>query len=382
MLNVTRYRIYPTKDIQDKIFHQFSICTELRNHCLDTGNFNVREIPKLKVDHPELKDVHSVVLQNIVFQIKDNIKALSRTKAKGRKIGRLRYKLVRSLNYEQTGYKIVGNKLTLSKIGDIRIVITRPVYGVIKQIILKFTRTHQWFVSVISRDEVETPEAIGLRTVGIDMNLVNFSTDSDNKVFDHPHNVRKAAKQLGRAQRKLSKKVKGSRNKKKQRLKVAIIHEAVQNRRDDFLHKWSNFYVKNYDRIAVEKLDIKQMIEKRKPRAFNRSTLDAAWGRARTFLTYKAERAGCQVVAVDPSYTSQDCFKCGTRVPKDLAMRIHECPNCGYTENRDLNAAFNIRKRAFNVGWETPESTLTEIEPLGQQYVGLSSVNEVRIPYL
>lgn len=369
MINVTRYRIYPNKAVQDTIFRQFVICTDLRNHCLDTQCFNVRILPGAKESCPELKEVHSIVLQNMVFQIRDNLKALSKLKSGGRKVGRLRHKPVRSIVYEQTGYKIIDNKIVLSKIGEIPIVISRPVPGVIKQVVLKFTRTHKWFVSVISRVEDESVERAGGRTVGIDMNLVNFSKDTDDNEFAHPHNVKKASEQLGRAQRKMSKKVKGSRNRRKQRLRVARIHETVENRRDAFLHKWSNYYIQNYDRIAVEKLNIKEMLEQQKPhgmtrktkRGMNRNTLDAAWGKARMFLTYKAERAGCQFVAVDPAYTTQDCFRCGNRVPKDETERIHHCPVCGYTENRDLNAAFNIRKRAFGIGWGTPESTLMEI---------------------
>jgi len=281
--------------------------------------------------------------------------------SKGRRVGKLRHKPVRSLIYEQSGYKIVGSTLTLSKIGEMPVIITRPVPGVIKQIILKFTRTHKWFVSVISRTDDKPVKGLSERTVGINMNLVNFSTDTGGKVFKHPHNVRKAARQLGRAQKKLSRKVKGSHNRKKQRVKVARIHETVENRRNDFLHKWSNYYVENYDKIAVEKLNIKDMLKKRKSRGMNRNTFDAAWGKARTFLTYKAERAGCQFVAVNPVYTTQDCFRCGTRVPKTLSDRMHICPVCGYTENRDLNAAFNIRKKAFSLGWGTPEYKPVEI---------------------
>jgi putative transposase len=355
--------------MQDKIFRQFTICTDLRNRCLDIRDFNVRQLPGLKETQPKLKEVHSVVLQNLLFQVRDNIKALAKLKSKGKKTGRLRHKPVRSLIYEQTGYKIVGNKITFSKIGTMPVDISRPVPGVIKQVILKFTRAHKWTISVISRTGDDPVVRTGDQAVGIDMNLVNFSTDTDGKVFAHPHNVRKVRVQLGRAQRKLSKKVKGSHNRKKQSFKVAKIHETVRNRRDDFLHKWSNYYVENYDKIAVEKLNIKNMMEQRRPRGMSRkvfrgkrrNTLDAAWGKAREFLTYKAERAGCQVVAVEPAYTTQDCFRCGTRVPKDETERTHRCPVCGYTENRDLNAAFNIRKRAFGIGWGTPESTLTEI---------------------
>lgn len=374
MIYVTKYRIYPSREVADTIFKQFNICTDLRNHCLDTHRFDVRMIPELREEHPELKEVHSVVLQNMIFQIKDNIKALSKVKSKGKRVGKLRHRPVRTLIYEQTGYKIIDSKkLVLSKIGEIPIVISRPVIGDIKQVVVKFNRsTHKWSASVISR----TPDENGIRdekrTIGIDMNLTSFSHDSDGKIFKHPHNVRKASQQLGRAQRKLSKKKKGSNNRRKERVKVALIYKKVENCRDDFLHKWSNYYVKNYDRIAVEKLNIKKMLEENPKniprwikRGMNRNTLDAAWGKARTFVTYKAERAGCQIVAIDPSYSTQDCFKCDTRVPKELSERIHKCPTCGYTVNRDLNAAFNIRKKAFAVGWGTPESTLTEIGTSG-----------------
>jgi len=370
MIHVTKYRIYPNREVADTIFKHFNICTDLRNHCLDTQCFDVRVIPELKKEHPELKDVHSVVLQNIIFQIKDNIKALSKIKSKGRKVGRLRHKPVRTLIYEQTGYKILNSKkLVLSKIGEIPIVISRPVIGDIKQIVVKFNRsTHKWSASVISRTPEENGVRGGERTVGIDMNLTVFSVDSDGKIFNHPHNVKKASRQLGRAQRKLSRKKKGSNNRRKQKIKIALIHERVENCRDDFLHKWSNYYVKNYDRIAVEKLNIKTMLEENPKnipcwikRGMNRNILDASWGKARTFATYKAERAGCQFVAIDPMYSTQDCSRCGYRVPKALSDRTHSCPACRYEVNRDLNASFNIKKKAFPVGWDTPKLTPVEI---------------------
>jgi putative transposase len=337
---------------------------------LDTGNFDVRRLPFLKKEQPELKEVHSVVLQNMLFQIRDNIKTLAKLKKKGFHVGRLRHKPVRSIIYEQTGYKLSANQLTLSKIGDIRISVSRSVPGEIKQIVLKFTKTHKWFVSVISRTPDESVKCEDARLVGIDMNLIVFSHDSDNHTEPHPHNVRNAMRQLGRAQRKMSRKVKGSRNRKKQRLKVASIHETVQNRRDDFLHKWSTKYIfqSNYSGIAVEKLNIKDMVEankdirdKKMRRGKNRNTFDAAWFKARTFLQYKAERAGIDFREVNPAYTSQTCSQCGHRQKMDESIRTYVCPECGLVLNRDLNAAINIRNRAFGVGLVTPEFKLVEI---------------------
>lgn len=114
--------------------------------------------------------------------------------------------------YEQSGFKLTGNHLWLSKIGEMRIELSRPVPGRIKQIVVKHTPAHKWFVAVIS-ETPDTPEpTTGTRAVGIDLNLENFSTDTEGTVFPHPHNVMKAAKRLRRAQRKLSRAADGSRN--------------------------------------------------------------------------------------------------------------------------------------------------------------------------
>jgi len=239
MRHVTRYRAYPSHAVEQRLFNGFARCTFVRNHCLDNNVFQDSLLPDLKKQHPELKEVQSHVLQKVVHRIVSSLRALRAMKAKGRKVGKLRKKWVHSMIYEQTGFKLTGNCLWLSKIGEMPIELSRPVPGRIKQIAIKHTPAHKWFVAIIS-ETPDTPEpTIGTRAVGIDLNLKNFSTDTDGVVFEHPHNVRKSAKRLRRAQRKLSRAVKGSRNRRKQRVRVARIHELVENRRDDFLHTWS-----------------------------------------------------------------------------------------------------------------------------------------------
>jgi len=359
MRHVTRYRIYPNKETEQRLFSAFDRCTYVRNWCLDHKIFKDSILPKLKQEHPELKEVHSKVLQNVVQQIGHNLTGLKKAKEKGRKVGKLRNKRVHSIIYEQSGFKINGDVLSLSKIGDIPIVISRPIIGKIKQIIVKHNKTHTWFVSVISETSDKPTKTNGTRCVGIDLNLDNFSTDTDGKVVNNPRKLRNSEKRLRRAQRTMSRKVKGSRNRRKQRLVLAKSHERVKNQRDDFLHKWSRYYVDNYDHIAMEDLNIGNMVSHHL-HGLNKSMYDAGWRRARYFITYKAESAGKYVYFVNPAYTSQDCFMCGTRVPKPLADRTHSCPECGYTAPRDFNAAQNILKRAC-VGWDTPELTLVEI---------------------
>mgnify|MGYP002348621829 FL=1 len=384
MRHVTRYRAYPSQKVAGRLFNGFTRCTFVRNWCLENNVFRDSCLPDLKKQYPELKDVQSHVLQKVIHRITHSLSALRAMKAKGRKVGKLRKKWVHSMEYDSTGFKLTGNRLWLSKIGELRIELSRPVPGRIKQIVVKHTPAHQWFVAVVS-ETPDTPEpTAGTRAVGIDLNLENFSTDTDGVVFPHPHNVRKSAKRLRRAQKKLSRAVKGSRNRRKQRVRVARIHEQVENRRNDFLHKWSRYYVDRYDHIALEHLNIRPMVESldAKLRGRSRSILDAAWYKAREFIRYKAANAGTYVHLVDPAYTTQDCFLCGHREKKDLAQRTHSCPVCGYTVPRDLNAAQNILKRAA-VGWGTPESTLVEIRTTTPPSPAVQvPVNEARISRL
>ncbi|MCE5339263.1 MAG: transposase [Methanomicrobiaceae archaeon] len=384
MRHVTRYRAYPSHPVEQRLFNGFARCSFVRHWCLETKVYRDSCLPKLKEEYPELKEVHSKVLQNVVQQIVHNLIALRGLKAKGRKAGKLRKKWLHSMIYEQSGFKLTGNRLWLSKIGEMRIELSRPVPGRIKQIVIKHTRAHKWFVAIIS-ETPDTPEpTTGTRAVGIDLNLENFSTDTDGVVFEHPHNVRKAAKRLRRAQRQLSRAVKGSGNRRKQRVKVARIHEKVENRRNDFLHKWSRYYVDNYDHIALEHLNIKPMVEslESKLRGRSKAILDAAWYKARAFIQYKAANAGTYVHIIEPAYTTQDCFICGYREKKDLSQRTHCCPVCGYTVPRDLNAAQNILKRA-SVGWGTPESTLVETGTATPPILAVQvPINETRISRL
>ena len=384
MRHVTRYRAYPSHPVEQRLFTGFARCTFVRNHCLDNNVFRDSLLPELKKQHPELKEVQSHVLQKVIHRIVSSLRALRAMKAKGRKVGKLRKKWVHSMEFDSTGFKLTGNRLWLSKIGELPIELSRPVPGRIKQIVIKHTPAHKWFVAIISETSDAPEPTAGTRAVGIDLNLENFSTDTDGVVFEHPHNVRKTAKRLRRAQKKLSRAVKGSRNRRKQRVRVARIHEQVENRRNDFLHKWSRYYVDRYDHIALEHLNIRPMVESldAKLRGRSRSILDAAWYKAREFIRYKAANAGTYVHLVDPAYTTQDCFLCGHREKKDLAQRTHCCPVCGYTVPRDLNAAQNILKRAA-VGWGTPESTLVEIRTTTPPSPAVQvPVNEARISRL
>ncbi|VVB61697.1 putative transposase [uncultured archaeon] len=384
MITVTRFKLYPNKETEDKLFSNLRICSFVYNWCLEHNIWNDSVLPQLKEVYPDVKEVHSIVLQNTVHQVRDNINALSKKKQKGQKVGRLRHKPRHSMIYEQTGFKMDGNMLRLSKIGAIPIIISRPIKGEIKQIIIKHNKTHNWFAIVVSRtNEIDDWFAFrktyrkpqSFKAVGIDLNVSNFSTDSDGLVIEHPKNVKRAGKKLRREQRKLSRRKKGSRNRNKQRRIVALVHEKIENRRNDFLHKVSRYYVNNYDLISLEDLSIAEMVQNGNS-GLSKAILDASWGKFDDYVLYKAENAGKLAVQVIAKGTTQDCSICGKTVPKDLSVRVHSCPYCGSVMPRDYNSSRNINLRGIEmVGWGT-------VKPSSLDMGRLNTLAEIRTSIL
>jgi len=165
MITVTRFKLYPNKEIEDKLFSNLRICSFVYNWCVDYNILDDSVLPQLKEMYPDVKEVHSKVLQNVVQQIRDNISGLSEKKKKGKKVGRLRHKPRHSMIYEQSGFKIDGDFLRLSKIGAIPIVVSRPVEEKVKQIIIKHNKTHNWFASIVSDNGKEPEKTEGKKAV-------------------------------------------------------------------------------------------------------------------------------------------------------------------------------------------------------------------------
>jgi transposase, IS605 OrfB family, central region len=316
-----------------------------------------------------LKDVYSKVLQYEVHRLFSNLRALVRLKKNGRKIGGLRFKgreWFKTITYNQSGFKIVLNgrrhqTLHLSKIGDIPIRMHRNLAGRIKQITIKRHRSEKWFACFTVKGEAKQARRKRIaKTVGIDLGVNHFAADSEGRFVEHPHFLNKTLKKLRREQRCLSRRKKLSKNRLKQRIKVARIHEKILNQRNDFLHKLSNSYIDRYDLIAVEDLNIKGLIGI----SFNaRNIADSSWSRFLQMLSYKAERAGKTVVRVEARGTTQKCSGCGMEVKKSLSTRMHRCPCCGLEIDRDYNAALNILKLGLEkLPQELRESTPVEME--------------------
>ncbi len=236
--------------------------------------------------------------------------------------------------------------VTLPGIGDIKIRLHRSLdWNNAKTVTVKHVSSGDWYVCIsVEMPLVPTLEPNGKNT-GVDVGLHKEATTSDGSYEDHPRFLKKSEEKLKEHQRKLSKKQKGSNGYKKQKQVLAREHEHVANQRQDFLHKLSLWLVFQYAFIAFEKLNIPGMV---KNPHLAKAILDAGWGTLIRFTAYKSVMLrGNEIVRVNPAYTSQDCSRCGARVPKTLAERMHICPVCGLEMCRDQNAARNQEFRAF-----------------------------------
>jgi len=347
-----KFRLYPSKATEGKLAEQLELCRWLYNRLLEELNAAKKAeqkltqkgtqhlIVELKKQKPELSDVYSKVLQMVNYQLWGNIRALASMKKKGRKIGKLRFKgkWFKTLNYNQSGFKLVGKKLHLSKVGEINVKLHRPLMGEVKGVVVKREPSGKWH-AIFQCENVAKPLPKVNKSVGIDVGLKHFLSDSDGRQLENPRLYEKTLKRVQMVQRELSRKKKGSKNRGKQKLKLAKLHEKLVNQRNDFLHKLSRFYVNNYDAIAVEDLNIIRMVRNRNLAG---KIHDASWGKFLQMLAYKAENAGRQLVRVNPRGTSQE-YRYGKL-------------------DRDYNASLNILERGLS-GLGRPFEPV-EVKPL------------------
>jgi putative transposase len=243
-------------------------------------------------------------------------------------------------------------------VGDVKIKMHRPIEGKIKTASFK-KEADDWYVvfSCIFPDFEGEPSENP--TVGIDLGLKAFFVDSEGQEVKPPKFYQKAQKKLKRLQRDVARKKRGGSNRRKAVKHLAKFSQHVKNQRGDFHHKTALDLVKKYGKIAHEDLNVKGMI-----RSLNlaKSCHDAGWSGFIAILSHKAESAGVEVVAVNPRHTTQTCSNCGCLPVVSLTLkdRLYNCLHCGFSLDRDFNAAINIRNRAF-----CPSQNTARTEPLG-----------------
>src|SRR5712691_9803493 len=261
----------------------------------------------------------------------------------------------RSVEYKQTGWKLEpdGRHITFTDgcgIGRLRLVgnpnqaISTFPTNQIKRVRIVH-RADGYYVQFSVQAERKVEHEVTGSVVGIDMGLKVFYADSDGKTVENPRHGRLAEKKLKRLHRRVSRKKKGSQNRKKARKHLAKASLKVQRQREDFARKQANALVSSHDLIAYEDLQIRNMV---KNHQLAKSIHDAAWGQFLRWVRYYGAIHSILVVAVPPHFTSQDCSGCGERVKKTLSTRTHVCPQCGLVLDRDENAAVNILQQALH----------------------------------
>ena len=359
-----KYEMFPTAQQKEIMEHWLQYCRQIYNSALldkaskykhNKENYNRYDMQRqLKLDKRKylfLKDVPSQPLQEVFVRLTKAFENFFRKDTKYPK--QKKYKDYNSMTFPQFGFNSKGNRLAMSfsvngklyntKLGEIAVLLHRPLEGTIKQLIIKRQGKRRYAIFSVERQVIPS-KVDSNNSIGIDVGLNKYAVLSNGLEYENPRFLRKKEKQLKKAQQELSKKKRGSANFVKQVQRVRRLHGKVTNQRRDFLHKLSHNLSKDYSVIVVENLNIRNMVRNRK---LSKSISDAGWGMFRNMMTYKCENNGGLLIKVEPKYTSQDCSCCGNRVKKSLSIRTHVCPKCGTILDRDHNASLNILQKGL-----------------------------------
>jgi putative transposase len=354
------YKLKPTPEQEQALAFVLRRCRELYNAALQerrdawhqcgvsvTAAGQSAQLPAVKEVRPEYHDIHSQVLQDVLTRLDRAFQAFFRRVKAGETPGYPRFQ--GASRYNSFTYKQFGNGaaldngfLVLSKIGRIALRWSRPLEGTPKTVTV--SREADGYYVCFSCAEVPTqPLPATGQVTGIDVGLKVFLVTAQGVAFENPRHFRKAERRLKTAQRRVSRRKKGSHRRRKAVTLLAKAHQDVQRQRRDFHHKTALALVARNDTIYLEDLQVANMVRNHR---LAKSISDASWAQFRTILEAKAAYAGRRVVAVPPAYTSQDCSGCREHVQKSLSVRTHICPNpdCGLVLDRDENAARNIKR--------------------------------------
>jgi putative transposase len=358
-----KYKLNPTKNQAKQLDGTLYLCRQLYNAALQerigaykkcrvsiTRFQQDKYLPEIKQVLPEYNGVHSQVLQDVLKRLDKAYQAFFRRIKAGAKAGFPRFQgrnRFDSFCYPQ--YKTApkacpeqgrrNRHVYLPKIGNVRVRLSRPVEGKLKTATVK-REAGGWYVVLVCEVEIQ-PLPKTLNTIGIDLGLTDIVATSDGELIAAPKYFSKAQKALAKAQRRLARRKRGSKNREEARVQVAKLHQKVARQRADFLHKLSTRLVKENDVIVHEDLNINGLARG----MLAKSVHDVSWGMLIQMLSYKAENAGRQCIAVNPNYTSQDCNVCGHREKHPLRVREFKCASCGIDHHRDVNASLNIKHK-------------------------------------
>ena len=357
-----KYRIYP--NTEQKIF--FAKCfgcvrffynkslSDMNDIYKRTGKFKNITPASYKEDYSFLKEVDSLALSNAQLNRNIAFKDFMKQRYKNNK-DKPNFKSKRNdqsytTNMVNGNIKISNNNryISIPKCPRIRIKMHRTFIGMIKSITVSRTTDNKYYMSLLVETEIEPLEP-SKKMIGLDLGIKDLIVDSNGHKYKNHKYLTKSQTKLAKEQRKLSKMVKGSNNRNKQRIKIAKLHKHIQNQRNDYLHKLSKRIIDENQVIALEDLKVKDMEQNNK---LARNITDASWSRLVSMLIYKANWYGRTIVKVPNNYpSSQLCSICEYQnsITKSLNIRKWVCPECGSIHDRDINAARNILSKGIKI---------------------------------
>lgn len=357
-----KFRAYPNKEQQNLIIQTFGCCRlvynkglAMRNDAYTNGqkvgyNQTSAMLTELKKsdNFAFLKAVDSIALQQSLRDLDRGFRNMFEKRARHPKFKSKRnnHQSYRTIN-QGNNIRIVGKYIKLPKLGYVKIKQSMEV-GHINNVTIERTPTGKYFV-VLNVDFEPKPRPNAGCVIGIDVGIKEFYSDSNGNIVSNPKYLEKSMRKLVREQCRLSRKQKGSNNRNKQRVKVAVVHEKITNQRNDFLQKQSTMLVSENQTICIEDLNVKGMIRNHK---LAQHIASCSWSKFFTMLEYKAIWYGNEIIKVPTTYpSSQTCSCCGYRnlLVKNLSIREWECPNCHAKHNRDINASINILNKGLSI---------------------------------
>ena len=357
-----KFRIYPNREQQNIINQTLGCCRliynkglAMRNEAYENGSkigysqtsAMLTEL-KRSDDFSFLKAVDSIALQQSLRDLDRGFVNFFQKRAAHPvfKSKHNHHQSYRTIN-QRDNIRIVGKRIKLPKLGFVKIRQSMEV-GKINNVTIERTPTGKYFAVLNVEFEPEPLINMG-GLIGIDVGIKDFYSDSNGNVVSNPKYLEKSMRKLIREQRKLSRKQKGSNNRNKQRVKVALVHEKITNQRNDFLQKESTMLIRENQTICIEDLKVKNMIRNRR---LAQHIASASWSKFFDMLTYKSVWYGNDIVKVPTMYpSSQTCSCCGYKntLVKNLAVRVWECPKCHTVHNRDANASINILNKGLQM---------------------------------
>lgn len=336
-----------------------------------------RSLVQLKQEREWYKDIHAHVLQEIVKRVDLAFSRFVKGDCNGNRSGKPRFKgKNRYRTFKFPAIKadcIQGNRVTLPKLGAIKFIQHRPIPDGFKSKGAMVTlKADGWYVTLVLEDKTvpTLPEVLTEPTmansIGVDAGLEYFIACSDASTEQPAKFYRQAQEKLGKLQAKREKRPKRSKARRKFNQRVARLHQKITRQRRQWHFEVAGRLLDKADVVFTEKLRVKNMARKNKPKpdgqggfapngqaaksGLNQSFADAGIsGFLNDILPYKAAKAGKRVIQVNPAGTSQHCAICLNRVPKELADRWHDCPDCGVSMPRDVNSGILIHKVGLGI---------------------------------